>query len=123
MPMSEASQQLYPFEIIGIETHYGTTFDESMGGMKMTTGIIWAFECRRQKRKVPWVELEGKMLPDGTISAGMSLGEMDDYFDDEPVVPDEDDEAGKDESSDSSKAAASPNGASALDSAQTFTAV
>ena len=87
LPLSEAVQGLTGFEALGIQKHYGTTFDQ-LGGIALTIGVVWAYENRGDKKR-SWASVEAMTFRE--LTAGYFAPEPDDVNEDEP-----DSDAGKD---------------------------
>jgi hypothetical protein len=83
VPLSEASQDLTGFEVLGIERHFGVGM-EDLSGTKMLLGSVWAYESRTRGKPCPW-----------TVPENMTMRELSSYFAAEPATADEDSEQGK----------------------------
>lgn len=108
LPLSEAVEELTGFEVLGIQTHYGSTM-EQLGAIKLVLGAVWAYANRAEKTS--WQKVES-----------MTLKQLNSYFGPEPVVADEESELGKESPSANGRHATSPSGPSTQDSPLMFTA-
>lgn len=75
LPLSQASQQLFGMEVIGIQKHYGKPM-EQLSGTELVMGTVWAFQNRSEK--TDW----------STVERTMTLRDYSTYFADEPKEPD-----------------------------------
>lgn len=84
LPLSAASEELTGYEVLKIQARFKRDMGD-LGSIELLLGTVWAYECRRQEKIIPWSDVEG-----------MTLRAMSDYFADEPEDEPGADELGKD---------------------------
>lgn len=77
VPMSVATEEITGFEAIGIEKRFGRKLEE-LGGTSLMIGLVWVYENRTAKKS--WTAVEG-----------MTLRELQGYFQPEPDDTDPED--------------------------------
>lgn len=86
LPLSTAVEELTGYELLKLEQHFKKEFSD-LGATKVAMGVVWAYECRRVERIIPWPDVEQ-----------MTLRQYGSYFAPEPEDPETADELGKEES-------------------------